>query len=133
MAEILKHPKVMKNVQEELTTTIGLNNSVEEGHLGELKYLDAVLKETLRLHPPIPLYFPHSPSRDTTIGGYIARHSSQVYINTWAIHKDPQIWEAPSEFHPERFLNGSTKFDFLGKQFQYLPFGSGRRMCPGIA
>ncbi|XP_074264897.1 cytochrome P450 71AU50-like [Silene latifolia] len=132
MAEILKHPEIMKNVQEELTMIIGLNNRVEEDHLGDLKYLNAVLKETLRLHPPIPLFFPHSPSSDTTIGGYTVRNNSQVYINTWAIHRDPQIWEAPSEFRPERFLNGCRKFDFLGKQFEYLPFGSGRRMCPGI-
>ncbi|KAH9602034.1 hypothetical protein KSS87_007342 [Heliosperma pusillum] len=132
MTEILRHPEIMKNAQEELTTTIGLDNTIEEGHLGDLKYLNAILKETLRMHPPVPFFVPHSPDRDTTIGGYTVRNSSQIYINTWAIHRDPELWEAPLEFRPERFFNDCEKLDFFGKQFQYLPFGSGRRMCTGI-
>ncbi|XP_074264898.1 cytochrome P450 71AU50-like isoform X1 [Silene latifolia] len=133
MTELLRHPEILKNAQEELTAKIGLDNTVEEGHVGELKYLNAIVKETLRMHPPVPFFVPHCPDRDTTIGGYNIRKNSQIYINTWAIHRDPQFWEAPLEFRPERFSNDCEKLDFFGKQFHYLPFGSGRRMCTGIS
>ncbi|KAH9611213.1 hypothetical protein KSS87_011963 [Heliosperma pusillum] len=132
MAELLKHPKIMRNVQEELDETVGLNGTVEEAHITKLKYLNAVMKETLRLHPPIPLLVPRRSSKATTLGGYNVQKNSMVFINTWAIHRDPMLWEAPLEFQPERFLSSSENFDFSGNQHKYLPFGSGRRMCPGL-
>ncbi|KAL9242880.1 hypothetical protein vseg_016838 [Gypsophila vaccaria] len=131
MAEILKHPEIMRKIQDELTEIVGLNNTVEETHLAKLKYLNAVLKETLRLHPAVPLLVPHCPNTATTLGGYSIPKNSQIFINSWAIHRDPQHWEDPLEFRPERFLNGFGKFDFKGTQLEYFPFGSGRRMCPG--
>ncbi|KAK9668268.1 hypothetical protein RND81_13G046300 [Saponaria officinalis] len=131
MAQILKHPEIMRKIQEELTEIVGLNNTIDESHLSKLKYLNAVLKETLRLHPAVPLFVPHRPKTSTTVGGYTVPKDSQIFINVWAIHRDPQLWENPTEFRPKRFLNGSEKSDFMGKQFEYLPFGSGRRMCPG--
>ncbi|XP_021725518.1 flavonoid 3'-monooxygenase-like [Chenopodium quinoa] len=134
MAEILRHPEVMRNVQEELTEIVGLNKTVEEVHLPELKYLNAVAKETLRLHPPLPLLVPHCPSEPSTIGGYHIPKGARVFLNLYTIQRDPLIWEDPLLFKAERFLSGSAaeKMDYLGNHFQYLPFGSGRRMCPGI-
>ncbi|XP_021768400.1 flavonoid 3'-monooxygenase-like [Chenopodium quinoa] len=134
MAEILQHPEVLRKVQEELTEIVGLNKTVEEVHLPELKYLNAVAKESLRLHPPIPLLVPHCPSEPSTIGGYSIPKGARVFLNLYTIQRDPHNWEDPLLFKPERFLSGSAaeKTDYLGNHFQYLPFGSGRRMCPGI-
>ncbi|XP_074294555.1 cytochrome P450 71AU50-like [Silene latifolia] len=133
MAELLRHPKIMKIVQAELAETVGLTDTVEEVHIPKLKYLTAVLKETLRLHPPVALLVPHRSSKATTVGGYSVQKDSMVFINTWAIHRDPELWEDPLEFRPERFLSSSENFDFSGNQHKYLPFGSGRRMCPGVS
>ncbi|KAL2321643.1 hypothetical protein Fmac_026022 [Flemingia macrophylla] len=130
MAEILRKPEVMKKVQEELESVIGKDNMVEESHIHKLPYLQAVMKETLRLHPTLPLMVPHCPSETTTVGGYTIPKGSRVFVNVWAIHRDPSIWEQPLEFDPSRFLD--TKWDFSGKDFNYFPFGSGRRICAGI-
>ncbi|XP_073129717.1 p-coumarate 3-hydroxylase-like [Henckelia pumila] len=133
MAEVLNNPLVKERVQEELAEVVGLKNTVEESHIPKLEYLDAVVKETFRLHPPIPLLLPRVPSQCSIIGGYTIPKGSSVYLNVWSIHRDPLVWDNPSEFKPDRFLNdGSGKFDFAGNNFQYLPFGSGRRVCPGI-
>lgn len=121
-----------KRVQEELTEVVGLNNMVEEAHIPRLHYLDAVIKECFRLHPPVPLLVPRLPTQPSIIGGYTIPKGSRVFLNTWSIHRDPLIWENPSEFKPDRFLNNPGKFDFNGNNFQFLPFGSGRRICPGI-
>lgn len=131
MAEILNKPKVLRNVQEELDTVVGKESIVEEHHIYKLPYLQAVMKETLRLHPVLPLLVPHCPSEFCVVGGYTIPKGTRVFINVWAIHRDPSIWANPLEFDPERFLNG--KFDFSGNNFSYLPFGSGRRSCAGIA
>lgn len=134
MAEVLQNPNVLANVQEELTEIVGLKGLVEEAHFPKLKYLNAVVKETLRLHPPIPLLVPHCPSETSTIGGYSVPKGARVFLNVYTIHRDPQLWEDPLLFQPERFLSRSDaeKMDYLGNHFQYLPFGSGRRICPGI-
>ncbi|KAK1558799.1 hypothetical protein Q3G72_006816 [Acer saccharum] len=132
MAELMQHPKVMKKVQEELTEVVGIDGSVDEFHLPKLQYLDAVVKETMRLHPALPLLVPRSPSQSTIVSGYTIPKGSRIMLNVWAIHRDPQLWDNPLEFRPERFLNNSEKFDYLGNNFQYMPFGSGRRVCAGI-
>ncbi|XP_073134292.1 cytochrome P450 71AU50-like [Henckelia pumila] len=132
MAEVLNNPHVKKRVQEELTEVVGLENIVEESHIPKLHYLDAVVKETFRLHPPLPLLIPKLPSQCCIIGGYTIPKGSRVFLNMWSIHRDPLVWESPSEFKPDRFLNDPGKFDYNGNNFQYLPFGSGRRVCPGI-
>lgn len=134
MALILQHPKVMRKVQEELTEIVGLNSRVEEAHLLKLEYLKAVVKETFRLHPAVPLLVPHSPSKTTTVGGYTIPKGAQIFLNVFAIQRDLQLWEAPLEFKPERFLKGtpSEELDYWGNHLRYLPFGSGRRRCPGI-
>ncbi|XP_076953118.1 cytochrome P450 76C1-like [Bidens hawaiensis] len=131
MAEILNNPSVMKKVQDELNEVIGMNNIVEESHLHKLRYLDAVIKETFRLHPPLPLLLQRCPAESCKVGVYTIPKNTIVYINVWAIHHDPNNWPNPLEFKPERFLNG--KWDYNGNNLKFLPFGSGRRICPGIS
>jgi len=130
MAEILNKPEVLSKVQEELDAVVGKESIVEEHHIHKLPYLLAVMKETLRLHPVLPLMVPHCPSKSCVIGGYTIPKGTRVFVNVWAIHRDPSIWVNPLEFDPARFLN--AKFDFSGNDFSYLPFGSGRRSCAGI-
>ena len=132
MAELLQHPEVMKKVNEELEEVVGLDSLVEESHLPKLHYLDAVIKETFRLHPPLPFLVPRSPSQSSTIGEYYVPKGTQVLLNVWVIHRDPKLWENPLEFQPERFLNDPSKLDYSGNNFKYIPFGSGRRICAGI-
>ncbi|KAI3756503.1 hypothetical protein L1987_56324 [Smallanthus sonchifolius] len=130
MAEILNNPGVMRKVQEELTEVIGMNNVVEEPHLHKLTYMDAVIKETFRLHPPLPLLLQRCPDESCKVGGYTIPKDTIVYMNVWAIHRDPNNWPNPLEFKPERFVNGN--WDYNGNNMKFLPFGSGRRICPGI-
>ncbi|KAK4381445.1 Flavonoid 3'-monooxygenase [Sesamum angolense] len=132
MAELLCHPSVMEKVQNELDKVVGLNNIVEESHILKLEYLDAVVKETLRLYPLGPLLTPRTPSQSCTVGGYTIPKDSTVFLNVWFVQRDPLIWENPLEFKPERFLNNTEKMDFSGNNFKYLPFGSGRRICAGL-
>ncbi|KAJ9555219.1 hypothetical protein OSB04_009833 [Centaurea solstitialis] len=134
MTEILRNQQVMKKVQNELTEIVGLNNIVEESHLPKLKYLDAVFKQTFRLHPPLPFLLPRAPEKTCTVGGYTIPKGSTIFLNVWAIQRDPQYWENPSEFNPERLLNykGSEKWDYAGTNSKFFPLGSGRRRCPGV-
>ncbi|CAK7345530.1 unnamed protein product [Dovyalis caffra] len=134
MAEMMLHPEVMKTAQKELTEAVGINEIVEECHIEKLQFLLAVVKETLRLHPVAPLLLPRSPSKTCYVGGYTIPKSSKVFLNVWAIHRDPKFWDSPSEFQPERFLSDiNNKLDYSGNNLQYLPFGSGRRICAGLA
>ncbi|KAM0069830.1 putative cytochrome P450 [Helianthus debilis subsp. tardiflorus] len=130
MAEILNNPDVMKKVQDELTEVIGMNSIVEESHFPKLRYLDAVIKETLRLHPPLPFLIHRCPDESCKVRGYTIPKGTIVYINVWAIQRDSENWTNPSEFKPERFLN--QKWDYNGNNFKFLPFGPGRRICPGL-
>eukprot|EP00257_Ricinus_communis_P000201 XP_002509601.2 flavonoid 3',5'-hydroxylase 1 [Ricinus communis] len=133
-AEVMKHQEIMEKVQQELDEVVGLNNCVEEFHLPKLCYLDAVVKETLRLHPALPLLVPRRTSQPCELGGYTIPKGTTIFLNVYAIHRDPQFWDNPLEFRPERFLNNinAGNFDFSGNNFQYLPFGSGRRVCAGL-
>ncbi|XP_062074093.1 flavonoid 3'-monooxygenase CYP75B137-like [Humulus lupulus] len=133
MAEIMNEPEIMKKAQKELEAVVGKDNIVEESHLSKLPYLQAVMKETLRLHPTLPLLVPHSPSETCVVGGYSVPKGCGVIVNVWAIHRDPSNWENPLKFEPERFLKDSPKWDFTGSDLKYFPFGSGRRNCAGIA
>uniref|UniRef100_A0A803PLX9 Cytochrome P450 n=1 Tax=Cannabis sativa TaxID=3483 RepID=A0A803PLX9_CANSA len=132
MAEIMNQPEILKKAQKELEAVIGKDNIVEESDIHKLPYLQAVMKETLRLHPVLPLLVPHCPSESCTVGGYTIPKGSRIFINVWATQRDPSIWENPLKFDPDRFLNDS-KWDFSGSDFNYIPFGSGRRICAGIA
>ncbi|XP_028800132.1 cytochrome P450 CYP736A12-like [Neltuma alba] len=130
-SELLKNPRVMKKLQHELENLVGKSNLVEEVDLPRLTYLDMVVKETLRLHPVAPLLLPRVSTKDITINGYYIRNKSRVIVNVWAIGRDPKIWSDNAEaFYPKRFLNSNV--DLRGKDFQLIPFGSGRTGCPGM-
>ncbi|KAJ0799858.1 putative cytochrome P450 [Helianthus annuus] len=134
MANIMRNHKVMKKIQEELVEIVGLNNMVEESHLPKLQYLDATIKETFRLHPIAPILLPRVPSKDCVVGGYTIPKGCVIFLNAISIHRNPQYWDNPSEFNPGRFLanEGTNKWDYNGNDLKFLPFGSGRRLCPGV-
>ncbi|KAK8509434.1 hypothetical protein V6N12_001443 [Hibiscus sabdariffa] len=130
MAELLKHPIAMKKVQEEVRHVVGKESKVEMEDISKMGYLKCVIKETLRLHPASPLLAPRRTSASVKLGGHDIPSDTTVLINAWAIHRDPEWWEKPEEFIPERFENSSI--DFQGQDFHYIPFGFGRRACPGL-
>ncbi|KAK8537667.1 hypothetical protein V6N12_043819 [Hibiscus sabdariffa] len=130
MTELLRHPKAMKELQKEAGKVSGGKSSISEDDLHNMQYLKAVIKETLRLHPPIPTLLPRVSTKDVKINGYDIVEGTQVIINAWAIGRDPSLWEKPEEFIPDRFLN--NPIDFKGHHFELIPFGSGRRICPGM-
>ncbi|XVF53969.1 hypothetical protein PTKIN_Ptkin05aG0143300 [Pterospermum kingtungense] len=132
MTELLRHPDKMRKAVGELDRVVGQTNIVEESYLPQLVYLDAVIKETLRFHPPIPLMVPRKPSVTCTVAGYTIPEDCRVLFNTWAIQRDPEYWDDPLQFQPDRFLKDTEKGNYLGNNFHYLPFGSGRRICVGI-
>ncbi|KAL5552129.1 hypothetical protein UlMin_002305 [Ulmus minor] len=129
MTELIRNPKSMKLVREELAREIK-QQVVKECDLPKLTYLDACVKEVLRLHPPTPLLLPHRAAETCQVMNYTIPKDSEVIVNFWAIGRDPKHWEDPLVFKPERFLNSSL--DFRGNDFEFFPFGSGRRMCPGL-
>ncbi|KAL8127071.1 hypothetical protein AgCh_014119 [Apium graveolens] len=131
MSELMRHQRVMKLLQEEIRNVIVDCEYVEESHLSKLHYLDLVVKENLRLHPVAPLLAPHESMEDIMIDGYFIQKNSQIIINNWGLGRDPRIWSGNvEEFLPERFMG--SNIDLHGKSFQLIPFGSGRRGCPGI-
>nr|CAD1834341.1 unnamed protein product [Ananas comosus var. bracteatus] len=130
MAELIKHPKVMERAQEEIRRVVGSSPNVEEELVEGMYYLKDVIKETLRLHAPIPLLVPRETIEDTQLEGFDIPAKTRVIINAWAIGRDPKLWERAEEFWPERFTN--SPIDFRGQYFEFIPFGSGRRGCPGI-
>ncbi|XP_058753855.1 cytochrome P450 82A3-like [Vicia villosa] len=130
---LLKNPLAMKKAKEELDTHIGKERHVNESDISKLVYIQAIVKETLRLHPPAPLSGPHEFSENCTLGGYHVKKGTRLITNLWKIHTDPNVWPDPLEFRPERFLTTHKNVDVRGKYFELLPFGSGRRMCPGIS
>ncbi|XAR67915.1 hypothetical protein NMG60_11002856 [Bertholletia excelsa] len=109
-----------------------MDQSVEEFHVSQQHYLEAVIKETLWLHPPLPLLVPRRSIKSTIVSGYTIPKDTKIFLNAWAIHRDPQLWADPSEFKPERFLSSPDNWNYKGNNFQFLPLGSGRRICVGI-
>ncbi|RWR96690.1 cytochrome P450 CYP736A12-like protein [Cinnamomum micranthum f. kanehirae] len=130
LSELIKNPSAMKKAQQELETMVGKERVVDESDLVKLDYLDMVIKESMRLHPPAPLLLPHESMEDCTVCDFHIPKGSRVLINAWAIGRDPDAWPNPDEFSPERFIG--TKVDVRGRDFQLVPFGSGRRGCPGM-
>ncbi|OWM65398.1 hypothetical protein CDL15_Pgr008988 [Punica granatum] len=132
MTELLRHPKVMENLQKEVREVAKGRLNITDEDLDRLHYLKAVVKETLRLHPPLPLLVPRVATRDVTVDGYDLAAGTMVIINAWAIGRNPDSWGPdPDEFKPERFLGNPV--DYNGQNFELIPFGAGRRGCPGIA
>jgi len=147
MAELMNNQHVMAKLQAEVrrgrrapASTGGKDNEklqqdmVTEEELGDMAYLRATMKETLRLHPPAPLLVPHLSVTGCEIEGYTIPAGTRLMVNAWALARDPVYWEVPEEFLPERFLPGGSAaaLDSKGNDFEYVPFGSGRRICPGI-
>ncbi|CAM6091206.1 unnamed protein product [Calypogeia fissa] len=130
LTELVRHPKLMKKVQDEVDFVVGRERMVRDDDIPQLKLLEAVVKETLRLHPPGPFLLPRQPIQNCKVGGYDIPSTARVFVSTWAIGRDPAVWENPLEFLPERFLDNPR--DFNGSFHEFLPFGSGRRICPGM-
>ncbi|KAI7732865.1 hypothetical protein M8C21_013317 [Ambrosia artemisiifolia] len=129
MSELLRNPYVMAKSKEELEQVIGKGKNIKDHDLVKLPYLSCIVKETLRLHPPAPLLIPRNVENQVNLFGYIIPKGTQVLVNAWAIGKDPSIWEDSKEFKPERFL--TSPIDVRGHHFELIPFGAGRRTCPG--
>jgi len=130
-AELLKHPKTFKKVQDEVRMVLQGKEHINQQDIEKMKYLKAVIKETLRLHPPAPTLIPRACSQDVKVMGYNVTKGTRVIINGWAIQRDPKVWDEPNEFKPERFLDSAV--DYKGQDFDLIPFGAGRRGCPGMA
>ncbi|KAF8022511.1 hypothetical protein BT93_F0125 [Corymbia citriodora subsp. variegata] len=130
-SELMRSPRTRKRLQQELRTVVGMNRMVEESDLPKLSYLDMVIKETFRLYPPGPLLIPHEATEDIEINGYYIPKRTRIIVNAWALGRDIDAWANDvEEFKPERFANSSV--DLKGQDFQLIPFGSGRRGCPGM-
>ncbi|GMN62292.1 hypothetical protein TIFTF001_031379 [Ficus carica] len=131
MAELIKNPRVMKKAQNEVRDVFCRKGSVDETAISEMTYLKSVVKETLRLHPSAPLLVPRECGQKCEINGYEIPAKTKVLVNAWAIGRDPSYWTEPESFIPERFLD--SPIDYKGTKFEYIPFGAGRRICPGIS
>lgn len=130
MAELLRNPPVLAKAKQELSQNITPCHIIQEQDIPHLSYLDAVLKEAMRLHPTAPLLLPHRAEQEVEIHGYTIPRHTQVFVNAWYILRCPAYWDDPTSFKPDRFLNSET--DFRGRNFSYIPFGAGRRICPGL-
>lgn len=146
MTEVVKHPHVLRKIQEELDVVVGPNRMVNESDLIHLKYLRCVVRETFRMHPAGPFLIPHESIRDTTINGYHIPAKTRVFINTHGLGRNPNLWDDVEEFRPERHLppppvpsaadvlHNSNSFRVEishGTDFKILPFSAGKRKCPG--
>ncbi|CAI0397168.1 unnamed protein product, partial [Linum tenue] len=131
MSEMIKHPEVMRKAQTEVREAFGeKGGDVEEASLHRLKYLDNVIKESLRLHPPGPLLLPRENRESVELCGYHVPAKTKVFVNAWTINRDPRYWSEAEAFCPERF--DDRVIDYKGNDFQFIPFGAGRRICPGF-
>ncbi|KAI8542266.1 hypothetical protein RHMOL_Rhmol08G0125500 [Rhododendron molle] len=131
MAELLRNPESLEKAKAEIEQTIGKGKPIEETDIPQLPYLQAIVKESMRLHPPAPLLLPRTVETDVEVYGYTVPQGAQVLVNAWAIGRDPSVWENPTSFMPERFLD--LDVDVRGRDFELIPFGAGRRICPGLS
>ncbi|XP_052211435.1 cytochrome P450 CYP82D47-like isoform X2 [Diospyros lotus] len=129
---LLNNRHALQAAQAELDVQVGRDRWVQESDITNLNYLQAVVKETLRLYPPGPLSGPRQALEDCQVGGYHVQKGTRLIVNLWKIQRDARIWSNPDEFQPERFLSNHANIGFRGQQFEYIPFSSGRRMCPGV-
>ncbi|XP_040382508.1 indole-2-monooxygenase-like isoform X2 [Oryza brachyantha] len=132
MAKLMQNPPMMAKLQADVRSIVPKGQEiVTEEQLDSMSYLKAVIKETLRLHPAAPLLIPHFSMADCNVNGYKIRSGTRVIINAWALARDSNYWKNSENFMPERFIDNITA-NYNGNDFHFLPFGSGRRMCPGI-
>nr|KYP70948.1 Cytochrome P450 76A2 [Cajanus cajan] len=132
LTELLCNRECLRKVKSELNRVVGREREVEESDIEKLPYLQGVVKETLRLHPPIPLLVPRKATEDTEFMGYYIPKDTQVLVNAWAIGRDPSAWDEPLAFNPQRFSDCKNNVDYKGHHFEFIPFGAGRRMCAGV-
>ncbi|WMV14960.1 hypothetical protein MTR67_008345 [Solanum verrucosum] len=130
MAELLKNPHTFEKAQEELAQAIGRGKLIDEADVAKLPYLRCIVKETFRIHPQVPFLIPRKVEEDVDLYGYTIPKDSQVLVNVWAIGRDSSLWEDPLDFKPERFWE--SDIDVRGRDFELIPFGAGRRICPGL-
>ena len=136
LAELINNPKVLEKAREEVYSVVGKDRLVDEVDTQNLPYIRAIVKETFRMHPPLPVV-KRKCTEECEINGYVIPEGALILFNVWQVGRDPKYWDRPSEFRPERFLETGAEgeagpLDLRGQHFQLLPFGSGRRMCPGV-
>ncbi|XLS92416.1 hypothetical protein HN51_068424 [Arachis hypogaea] len=127
LSNLLNHPQVLEKARMELDTHVGQERLLEEDDLTKLTYLHNIISETLRLYPAAPMLLPHLSAQDCTLGGYHVPRNTLVFVNAWAIHRDPDLWAQSSTFMPQRFANPEAN----NNPYALMPFGMGRRACPG--
>lgn len=125
ISNLLNNPNVLMKAKAEINAQIGEDRLINESDLPKLNYLQSIISENLRLYPVAPLLAPHLSSDDCTVGGFHVPSNTMLIVNVWAIQRDPNLWEDSTSFKPERFENGKAE------AFKFLPFGLGRRACPG--
>jgi len=135
LAELIRHPDVLKKAQQELDAVVGRDRLVSETDLPRLTYLTAVIKETFRLHPSTPLSLPRVAAEECEVDGFRIPAGTTLLVNVWAIARDPEAWPEPLQFRPGRFLPGGSHagVDVKGSDFELIPFGAGRRICAGLS
>lgn len=133
LSNLMNNRKVLNLVLEELDQKVGTERKVQDSDIPNLLYLQAVIKETLRLYPPGPISVPHEATEDIRVCGYLIPKGTRIFTNLWKLHRDPRVWSDPDAFLPERFLSREVNLDSQGQNFEYMPFGAGRRSCPGMA
>uniref|UniRef100_A0A0A9EB17 Uncharacterized protein n=1 Tax=Arundo donax TaxID=35708 RepID=A0A0A9EB17_ARUDO len=131
MSELMKNPRVLQKAQAEVREVFNGQHKLTEDDTKKLSYLPLVVKETLRLHIPVPFLLPRVCREACQVMGYGIPEGTKVLVNAWAIARDDRYWEDAEVFKPERFE--ASNVDFRGADFEYIPFGAGRRMCPGMA
>ncbi|KAK7294456.1 hypothetical protein RJT34_17345 [Clitoria ternatea] len=131
ISELLRKPEIFKKATEELDRVIGRERWVEEKDIVNLPYINAIVKEVMRLHPVAPMLVPRLAREDCNVDGYDIPKGTQVLVSVWTIGRDPSVWDNPMDFQPERFLG--KEIDVKGHDYELLPFGAGRRMCPGYS
>ncbi|KAL9450958.1 hypothetical protein AB3S75_012660 [Citrus x aurantiifolia] len=130
---LLNHHDILNKARNELDSQVGTKRQLNESDIKNLVYLQAILKEAMRLYPAAPLLIPHESIEECTVSGYNVPSGTQLFINVWKLQRDPHVWEEPCKFQPERFLTRHKDTDVRGQNFELLPFSSGRRMCPGVS
>ena len=133
MSLLLNNPHVLERAQQELDTVVGRDRQLKESDIPNLVYLKSIIKETMRMYPAGPLLGPREFYKDCIVAGYFVPKGTQLIPNIWKIQTDPRVWPDPFEFKPERFLTTHKNVDLKGNNFELIPFGSGRRGCPGLA
>ncbi|KAL4272402.1 hypothetical protein GQ457_13G008780 [Hibiscus cannabinus] len=130
---LLNNRDELRKLQQELDVHVGKDRLVEESDIKNLVYLRAIIKETLRLYPAGPLAVPHESMEDCRVSGYHIPAGTRLFVNLSKVHRDPRVWSDPCEFQPQRFVTSHKDIDFKGQNFEFIPFSSGRRMCPGVS